>query len=98
MRFLLLLSFLSLYGFLFGQSKKMIIRHSDSSFYDKEFLSGVKGCKLVDLTKSGDVLHFRFWTNRQAVDIWTLDNKTYNGQICCYSYGQSLISEKNNVP
>ena len=36
---------------------------------------------LADLTKSQDSLHFRFWTETQAIEIWTNDFKTYNGLL-----------------
>jgi hypothetical protein len=37
--------------------------------------------ELPDLTKSRDSLHFRLWTNSQAIDIWTNDYKIFNGML-----------------
>lgn len=39
----------------------------------------------TDLTKSSDKLRFRYIGDNSGIEIWTNDNKTYNGQILCYA-------------
>jgi len=40
---------------------------------------------LCDLTRTNDSLHFRFWTETQAVDIWTNDYIHFNGLLANYT-------------
>jgi len=45
------------------------------------------GCiGLCDLAASNDSLHFRFWTDKQAVDIWTNDFIHYEGLLVNYTW------------
>lgn len=39
----------------------------------------------TDLTKSSNKLRFRYIGDNSGIEIWTNDNKTYNGQILCYA-------------
>lgn len=42
-------------------------------------------CDLPNLLKSDDSIHIRFSTETQAVDIWTIDNKKFQGYITNYT-------------
>jgi hypothetical protein len=41
--------------------------------------------KLPDLKTSPDSFHFRFWTDVQALDVWTADHITYQAMITNYA-------------
>lgn len=41
----------------------------------------VNDLKLPQLINSTDTFHFRFWTNGQAIDIWSNNYKIFYGQI-----------------
>jgi hypothetical protein len=40
---------------------------------------------LKNLTTSAEPFHFRFWTEIQVVDIWTTNNKTFQGKLIYYA-------------
>jgi hypothetical protein len=52
-----------------------------------------KQINLKDLQTSTDTFHFRFWTDIQAVDIWTIDYNSYFGMITNYAqrYDDKLL-------
>jgi len=51
---------------------------------------------LKDLQNSTDTFHFRFWTDVQAIDIWTADHNIYSGTLTNYAqrYNDTLLSKK----
>ena len=51
--------------------------------------------KLKHLITSTDSIHFRFWTNGQAVDIWSNDYKIFYGQLTNYA---DKYEKKENKP
>jgi len=66
-----------------GQVKKSVdipvnIKGDTTSLYQWSFKLHGK-LKLKDLTKTSEPFHFRFWQDGQAVDLWTTDNKTFQG-------------------
>ena len=66
----------------FGQSKILDIpRYSNKehTIWMGGEQNDVRGIGLPDLTKSKDSLHFRYSNEKQFIDIWTADYKTFNG-------------------
>jgi hypothetical protein len=79
----------------FGQTKIIQVpvhRQKDTTLWYIWTKENIQKIGLQDLTKSTAPLHFRFWTERQAVDIWTTDNKTFYGKFI--SYTKEYISDK----
>ena len=83
MRLLVLLTFLLASGApSFGQLKVMHIPadwNKDTSVLFKGKMGEARVMKLADLPTSTDAMHFRLWTEVQAVDIWTNDFMTFHG-------------------
>ena len=52
-----------------------------------------KQINLKDLQISTDTFHFRFWTDIQAMDLWTIDHKLYFGVVTNYAqrYDDKLL-------
>lgn len=44
-----------------------------------------KQINLKDLQSSTDTFHFRFWTDIQAIDLWTIDHNSYFGIVTNYA-------------
>ncbi len=73
----------------YGQTKKVITipttinykNEIDTSLWFKSTYDLVREINLKDLQNSTDTFHFRFWTDSQAVDIWTIDHNSYFGQV-----------------
>jgi hypothetical protein len=66
-----------------GQDSKLL--SGDTSFWRKfEYAKNPK-LHLPDLILSTEKYHFRYWTDKQVVDIWTLDGLTFNGLITSYT-------------
>jgi hypothetical protein len=63
--------------------------------YFKEKQSLAQKLSLVNLQTSGDTFHFRFWTEEQALDIWTTNHKSYAGQVTNYAqrYSSKLLRQ-----
>ena len=53
----------------------------------------IKQINLKDLLISKDTFHFRFWTDVQALDIWTIDYTSYFGMLTNYAqrYDDKLL-------
>jgi hypothetical protein len=64
----------------FGQTK-IYDEQSDTSFWYGLKKNDAQRIGLVDLKKSSDSLHFRYWMENQAIDIWTSDYITFYGLI-----------------
>jgi hypothetical protein len=60
---------------------KRLDPRSDISFWFALKQKDVARIGLPDLTKSADSLHFRYWMENQAVDIWTTFGSTFSGII-----------------
>ncbi len=54
--------------------------------------------KIKDLMYSTSTMHFRYWQDGQTVDLWTNDNKTYQGLVTDYiwEYKPTTIPKKKN--
>lgn len=65
----------------------------DTSVWFKWKYALIKQINLKDLQTTSDSFHFRFWSDAQAVDIWTLDHSVYFGTITNYAqrYNSHLI-------
>jgi len=57
----------------------------DTILWFKWKYSLAKKLELPNLQTSNDPFHLRFWTDIQAVDIWTIDHKIYFGTITNYA-------------
>jgi hypothetical protein len=60
---------------------KLLDTRSDTSFWFQLKLQDAKRIGLPDLTITSDSLHFRYWMENQAIEIWTNDYKTFYGNI-----------------
>jgi hypothetical protein len=65
----------------------------DTSLWFKWKYELTKQINLKNLQISTETFHFRFWTDAQALDIWTVDNKTYFGTVTNYAqrYDNKLL-------
>ena len=65
----------------------------DTSLWFKWKYALIKEINLKDLQTTSDSFHFRFWSDVQAVDIWTFDYRAYFGTITNYAqqYNSNLI-------
>jgi hypothetical protein len=93
----LLVSFLFISFTSFSQEKKSIEIPTFQTQTDTSplFLSTNKlrqQINLPDLRESKDSFHFRFWTDIQAIDIWTTGKGIYQGSITNYAqrYNEKL--------
>lgn len=85
----------------FGQTGKVICiptfklyeNKLDTTLWFKWKYELTKQINLQALQTSTDTFHFRFWTDIQAIDIWTVDNKTYFGTVTNYAqrYDSKLL-------
>ena len=100
MQFIILL-FLSSYCF--GQSKTIDIPVSvrsnlkgDTSLWFKDYFKLTHDLKLENLQLSTDSFHFRFWTDTQAIDIWTSNNKKFSGSVTSFAqrYNEKLLKKE----
>src|SRR5262245_38581890 len=67
----------------------------DTSLWYKWKFELAKQINLKDLQISTDTFHFRFWTDSEAIDIWTSDYKLFFGTVTNYAqrYDDSLLSK-----
>jgi hypothetical protein len=87
----------------YGQSGKIISiptyktykNELDTNLFFKWKYALVKQINLKDLQTSKDTFHFRFWTDIQAIDIWTSDYKKYSGTVTNYAqrYDDKLLKK-----
>jgi len=85
----------------FGQTVKTISiptyvnykNEIDTTLWYKWKYDLAKQINLKNLQTSTDTFHFRFWTDKQALDIWTSDHKTYFGLLTNYAqrYDDKLL-------
>lgn len=69
----------------YGQNTKIIniprYKNGDTTHWFKWQNERNDILRIAHLISSTDTFHFRFWTNGQAVDIWTDDYKTFYGLL-----------------
>jgi len=85
----------------YGQTKKTVTiptyknykNEIDTSLWFKWKYDLAKQINLTDLQSSTDTFHFRFWTDIQAIDIWTIDHNLYFGIVTNYAqrYDDKLL-------
>jgi hypothetical protein len=63
-----------------GQSKRLDSQ-SDTAFWCELKAQDAARIGLADLTTSTDSLHFRYWMENQAVEVWTYDFVHFDGII-----------------
>jgi len=80
MKYLLILLLVVASKAAWSQSK-LLDAKSDTSFWFRLKQHDAERLGLSDLTKASDSLHFRYWMENQAVDIWTNDYVTFYGNI-----------------
>jgi hypothetical protein len=102
MRAPILIIYLLCAGSAFGQTKIINIptyknyqNQIDTTLWFKWKDSLAEKLNLSNLQTSNDIFHFRFWTDIQAVDIWTTDSSTYFGTVTNYAqrYNRKLYSK-----
>jgi hypothetical protein len=85
----------------FGQSKNIqvpVYRQKDTTLWYIWTKENIQKIGLQDLTKTTQLLHFRFWTERQVIDIWTVDNTTFEGKFISYTKEYDPAKYKTNKP
>ncbi|MBN8675305.1 MAG: hypothetical protein J0L56_14330 [Chitinophagales bacterium] len=65
----------------------------DTTLWFKWKYDLAKQINLKNLQTSTDTFHFRFWTDIQTVDIWTIDHNSYFGLVTNYAqrYDDKLL-------
>jgi hypothetical protein len=84
MKHFLTIVLLLIQQFSFGQTKTIqvpVYRDQDTTFWYKWVKENIQTIGLPDLTTSNEPLHFRFWTETQVVDIWTVDKQLWQGKL-----------------
>ena len=84
-----------------GQTKIIqvpVYRDKDTTLWYILTKENLQKIGLQDLTTSTQPLHFRFWTERQVVDIWTTDNKTFEGNFISYTKEYDPDKYKTDKP
>ena len=76
----------------FGQTKIINIptytnyqNQVDTTLWFKWKFALAEKLELLNLQTSRDTFHFRFWTDIQALDIWTIDGSSYFGTVTNYA-------------
>jgi hypothetical protein len=77
-----------------AQTNKTI--SGDTAFWYKYQLGECEKLNIPLLIPSTDKFHFRFWTDDQAIDIWSVDGTSYNGLIT--SFINSSVDNNANNP
>ena len=85
----------------YGQTEKVITiptfknykNELDTTLWFKWKYELTQKINLQNLQTSTDTFRFRFWTDIQALDIWTVDNKIYFGLVTNYAqrYDNKLL-------
>lgn len=85
----------------YGQTEKVVTiptyknnkNEVDTSLWFKWKFDLAKQINLKDLQTSTDTFHFRFWTDTQAIDLWTVDHSLYFGLVTNYAqrYDDKLL-------
>ncbi|MGN6352688.1 MAG: hypothetical protein ACTHLB_04825 [Parafilimonas sp.] len=86
---------------LYGQTKNIqvpVYREKDTTLWYIWTKDNIQKIGLQDLTKTTQPFHFRFWTERQAIDIWTTDNKTFEGKFISYTKEYDPDKYKTDEP
>jgi hypothetical protein len=91
--FTYLLCILTTYSY--GQKNKLL--SGDTAFwyklqYEKEETLGLK-----HLLESNDSFHFRFWTDKQTVDIWTTNGTYYDAVVTSYTNSYDPYDEEKKT-
>src|SRR6478609_4654584 len=85
----------------YGQTKSIqvpVYREKDTTLWYIWTKENIQKIGLQDLTTTTQPLHFRFWTERQVIDIWTADNKTFEGKFISYTKEYDPDKYKTNKP
>jgi len=72
----------------FGQIKKSVeipVNQNGDTTLVYKWIHELHGqLKINNLIYSNELFHLRFWQDGQVIDIWTIDNKTFQGQVTNY--------------
>lgn len=89
------------FGSVYGQTEKVVTiptyktykNEVDTTLWFKWKHDLAKQINLKDLQTSTDTFHFRFWTDIQAIDIWTINYNSYIGVVTNYAqrYDDKLL-------
>jgi len=87
----------------YGQSGKVVTiptyknykNEVDTTLWFKWKYDLAKKINLKNLQTSTDTFHFRFWTDIQAIDLWTIDHNSYFGIVTNYAqrYDDKLLGK-----
>jgi hypothetical protein len=78
----------------YAQNKILDFPLNDSSFWEGMRLKNLKKLGLSDLTKSKVNLHFRLASEIQVVDIWSTDNKRFDGILVNFTSRYDKMEQK----
>lgn len=101
MKRLLIVAFFLVGQISFGQTKNVqvpVYREKDTTLWYIWTKENIQKIGLQDLTKTTQPLHFRFWTERQAIEIWTTNNKTFEGKFISYTKEYDPDKYKTDKP
>jgi hypothetical protein len=90
----LILAFLLFFTAFYCHAQKAKVLSGDTTFWGKLQDEKCGKLKLQNLISSTDNFHFRFWTDEQAMDIWTTDGITFNGMVTSYTNSYSYNEKK----
>jgi hypothetical protein len=86
----------------YGQPKKIFIPKEVMKYDTAYWLNRIKEdsntAGLPNLIKTGNLIHFRYSTDVQSVDIWTNDHKSFYGLFANFTSGNSYKREKKKLP
>lgn len=76
-----ILTFLFLTNFAFSQEKEVVDVYIPLTGDTDSYYELCKQLKINQLINCKDTFYFRFWQDGQALDIWTLDYQSFQGQV-----------------
>ena len=90
--FILLCVFCSICFLCNAQTEKTL--SGDTVYWGDLTNKKVEKLHLLNLSSSTDKWHFRFWTDKQVVDIWTLNGDDFEGQVINYTNSYAFDKKK----
>jgi hypothetical protein len=96
----IILILLLLAGVTFGQIKKSVeipVNKNGDTTRLYKWINELNGqLKINKIIFSEELFHLRFWQDGQAIDIWTVDNKTFQGKVTnfVWEYKSSFWNKK----
>lgn len=74
-----------------------VYREKDTTLWFISTKENIKKIGLQDLVTTREPVHFRLWTERQTLDVWTIDNKSFAGKFVNYTKRHDPDKYKTNT-